>query len=139
MECYLKSDKQRFFEKIKHNGLCWEWKGCKLESGYGMFSLNGKLGYAHRASYILFRGLIQTKFVVHHLCKNRSCVNPIHLESITQKDNLLKGDSFQGANGRKTHCIHGHKLTPDNCYTSSGYRDCKTCRKIRDENKETIR
>ena len=129
-----KHTRKNFYSKIKilPNG-CWEWQA-KIHNptGYGHLFINRKTFLAHRISYILHKGTIPNGLVVNHLCRNRKCVNPNHLEVITLKENILKGFSIPAINSRKTHCIRGHPLIGDNLYiTPKGRRQCKECQHIR--------
>lgn len=107
---------------------CWEWVGC-LDDGYGSFFLDGRKRKAHIASFILFGGTIPAGHVIDHLCRKRDCVNPFHLEPVTQKVNVLRGVGIAARNSRKTHCPEGHDLTGDNLYVFRGMRYCRTCQK----------
>ena len=104
---------------------CWLWRGCKNRHGYG--NVNSKTygtKMAHRAVYARLVGTIPQGKEIDHLCRNRACVNPEHLEIVDHKTNCARGSrSF------KTHCIHGHALTPENRYVyKNGKRECRTCR-----------
>lgn len=109
---------------------CWIARGKPTSEGYGKVSINNKREYAHRVSYQLFKGKILAGFQIDHLCRNRMCINPEHLELVTSKENTLRGESLQALNAEKTHCIRGHKLDGDNLDKSSlknGVRRCKEC------------
>jgi hypothetical protein len=67
-----------------------------------------------------------------HLCRNRACINPEHLEPVTAKENILRGESFSAKNARKTHCIHGHELSGDNLRILKHGRVCLECRRTKD-------
>jgi len=84
---------------------------------------------AHRYSYEAFVGPIPEGLTLDHLCRVRNCVNPEHLEPVSLKENLLRGDSSPAHNARKTHCMRGHALSGDNLYINpgTGYRACRTC------------
>lgn len=84
---------------------------------------------AHRFSYQLYKGNIPKNLVIDHLCKNPSCVNPDHLEAVTNRENILRGISPAAINSKKTHCPKGHKLSGDNVYIYRNSRWCKKCRK----------
>jgi hypothetical protein len=78
----------------------------------------------------LVRGPIETGLTVDHLCRNRRCVNPDHLEIVTNKDNILRGLSFAAMNKAKTHCIHGHEFNEQNTrHRHNGTRECLQCRR----------
>jgi hypothetical protein len=80
---------------------------------------------AHRMAYELARDPIPAGLVIDHLCRNKRCVNPSHLEAVEQRVNLLRGET----NSAKTHCINGHEFTPDNTYMWQGKRSCRACRR----------
>ncbi len=93
-----------------HNGSpCWEWQGAVSSLGYGAFHYyEGDTRYAHRAAYMIFVGDVADGLVVDHACSNRRCVSPLHLQSITQKQNIIN----KYAN--KTHCVNGHEMDEAN-------------------------
>ena len=76
----------------KQNTDCWLWHGCVQSNGYGRVSFRGKSGYAHRMSYQLCWGAIPKGLELDHLCRNRACINPWHLEPVTRSVNCLRGD-----------------------------------------------
>jgi hypothetical protein len=128
---------ERFWRKVNKNGPvpanrpelgpCWLWTAYVNPDGYGGFQFEGGQ-LAHRFAYLAFRGPIPMGKVIDHLCRVRHCVNPGHLEVVTQGVNLHRGESIQARNARKTHCIHGHEFTPENTYTNHGKRQCCTCK-----------
>ena len=97
---------------------CWRWTGVRTHDGYGtLFE-----GYAHRVSYELFVGPIPEGLEVDHLCNNRCCVNPEHLEPVTREENIRRQVE------RRTHCKSGHPYTPENTYVRPcGARQCRAC------------
>ena len=133
VDMYQKTTEQRFWSKVDKTNSCWEWIAGK-NNGYGQFKLNGKMINAHRISYILTKGSIPEGLQINHICRNHSCVNPDHLEAVTQKENVLKGIGACAINSRKTCCILGHKFTEENTYLDSVGRHCKICRKITNHN-----
>lgn len=114
---------------------CWPWHGRLTRGGYGIAggSRPGGRVYAHRFFYEFFVGQIPTGLDLDHLCRNRKCVNPAHLEPVTRRENLLRGDTIPTAKAAQTHCIHGHAFTPENTeIRANGTRQCRMCRKERD-------
>lgn len=121
----------RFISKIRFTNTCWEWEGHVQPDGYGTFAIMSKKVPAHRISYLEFVGEIPEGLVLDHLCRNRRCVNPNHLEAVTQQVNLMRGQTMNVLNKDKTHCPKGHEYTDDNTYVrKNGWRDCKTCKRI---------
>lgn len=108
---------------------CWVWTGAIDPEGYGYF---GRHTAAYRAAYELFVGPIPTHLEPDHLCRNRACINPSHLELVTHAVNGLRGNSAAALNARKTHCMRGHPFDATNTYQRpGGGRDCLTCASMR--------
>ena len=128
----------RFWSKVEKTDACWNWKG-GLRNGYGAFTITLSKGsyrpsYAHRIAYKLLKGEIPTNLQIDHLCRNRACVNPKHMELVTRKENLRRGYSPQAINARKTHCVHGHPLEGGNLLSAPlriGKRQCRICHNAR--------
>jgi hypothetical protein len=120
---------ERFWNKVLFTSDCWEWQGSVKKSGYGRFHLTHSLAVrAHRFAYQLMVGEIPKGLVLDHLCRNRSCVNPNHLEIVTIGENVLRGDTFSAKNKKKTHCSNGHPLTENNLYKqNNNWRICIIC------------
>lgn len=112
-----------------HDG-CWEWIGGLDSAGYARLYRDGRtLGRAHRVVYELYRGPIPDGLGLDHLCRIRHCVNPDHLEPVTQRENLLRSPlTGPGANARKTHCKRGHEFTPENTLQMPSRGTSRTCR-----------
>lgn len=124
----------RFWKKIDESGsvACWEWKPSLDSSGYGQLKIEGKMVYAHRWSYEYFVGPITKGLQIDHLCRNRRCVNPTHLEVVTPRVNWERGFSPSRVNGLADRCSHGHEF---DLVRTNGHRDCSICR--RERNKRT--
>ena len=131
-------DIKRFIKylKITETG-CWEWQGAiDKKDGYGYFTL-GKLEYAHRSSYKLFKGEIEKGLQIDHLCRNRPCVNPDHLEPVTPKENTMRSPIAPASvNAKKTQCNRGHEYTSMTMkiIKSTGERRCRVCERINKAN-----
>ena len=121
---------ERFWRKVDKSGDCWVWRGPLNAYGYGNFHIEGKTHQSHRLSYESLRGPIPDGFEIDHLCRNRRCINPDHLEPVTPYVNNMRSFSFAAVNARKTHCPKGHPLDGDNLYRHpNGGRMCRTCRR----------
>lgn len=126
-------------------GECWNWNGKRMplknskKPGYGTFSANGKTCVAHRYAYQALVGRIPDGLVLDHTCRNHGCVNPAHLEPVTNKENILRGTAPPAKNAAKTHCKHGHPLIGENIKrrvrvfgnSVTIERSCLACRKLR--------
>jgi len=123
-----RSASERFAQKTSPlpNG-CIVWTGGKTAGGYGMFAplTDGEPAkvMAHRWAYEHAVGAIPAGLDIDHLCRNRACVNPVHLEPVTREENIRRAAAV------KTHCPHGHEYTPENTYVRPGtvHRHCRTC------------
>lgn len=103
---------------------CWRWKGHHDKDGYGRFSPNQIPVMAHRYAYEELVGPIPDGLQIDHLCRVRNCVNPLHLEAITNEENTNRGTNYIALNRKKTQCKRGHAYDLIN---SDGSRGCKTC------------
>jgi hypothetical protein len=133
-----KTSTKRFFESIDvpttKDG-CWNWTGPTIVQGYGHFFCgvkSGKIARVHRLAYEVWKGPIPESLTIDHLCYNRLCVNPLHLEAVT------RGENAGRAKRKITHCPKGHEYTIDNIKTTkrtNGERACLTCHRERERAK----
>ena len=122
----------RFFKFVRRTlSGCWEWNGGRDWDGYAIFKVKGRSTRGSRFAYEHFRCPIPEGFQIDHLCRNPRCVNPLHLEAVTSRENTLRGNTIPAANAVKTHCKRGHEFTPENTWTYRGLRYCRQCRRIR--------
>ena len=135
---------ERFWFKVDAMGVCWEWQAAKDTKGYGVFNPNGTLVRSHRFAYENLVGPIPEGLQLDHLCRNRICVNPDHLEPVTQGVNTDRGTarirlSIQGAN--ITHCPRGHEYTEENTHVNkrNGTRKCRKCHRDRERERREAR
>lgn len=105
---------------------CWQWQNSLATFGYGKFWIGNTQFMAHRFAWWVFRGAIPKGLQIDHLCRNRGCVNPDHMEPVTIKENVLRGVGTSAINKRKTHCKNGHaydRISPSN------RRYCSICKR----------
>ena len=121
----------RIWSKVEKAGSCWLWTGY-IQGGYGMVKESGgRRVLAHRAVYEILTGKIPEGLQLDHLCRVRHCVNPGHLEPVTQKENILRGISFSARNAAKSECPRGHSYDAANTRRDKyGKRHCRTCHHI---------
>jgi hypothetical protein len=130
----LKSLNESFMSKVKHipNG-CIVWIAARDSNGYGQFGMPRHLGgafvRAHRLAYEVCHGQIPAGMVIDHLCNNKRCVNPDHLEAVTQKENCSRAAGIRAR--ARTYCRQGHRYTDENTYFYPSGRRCKTCLNVR--------
>ena len=132
----------RFWGKVEKSQGCWLWRGGQGRGGYGRAHIGGtEYRPAHRVAYELVVGPIPDSFDLDHLCRVRLCVNPSHLEPVTNRENTLRGYGPTAINARKTHCLRGHPLSGDNLVRlrSSDERKCRTCHRDRVRAHDAIR
>lgn len=107
---------------------CWLWVGKRQRSGHGKFWWRGDETSAHRAMYKTFTAANIDGLDVDHLCRNPPCVNLLHLEAVTRRENTLRGVSAAAVNARKTRCVEGHEFAGSNLIRYRGQRFCRICK-----------
>jgi HNH endonuclease len=132
----------RFFSKVSiASSGCWTWVGARSQGGYGSFWLSDEQMQttAHRVAYRWFSGPIGLGEVVDHLCRNPNCVNPAHLEAVSQSVNVARGL----CGDERPTCKRGHLMSPGNIVMQRNYgevfRTCATCRALRESRRRDKR
>lgn len=120
--------------RVNKTETCWNWTGCVANNGYSKLRIQNKHTSAHRIFYKWFKGEIEDGLQIDHLCRNKLCVNPGHLEAVTPKINILRSEGVGAKNSRRNSCIRNHPLSGENLYmTPDGRRECKVCLNLRSE------
>lgn len=108
---------------------CWEWQGCKGKAGYGQFKIDGRRGAKrsspHRFAWEFFYGAIPEGYEIDHLCRNRACASPFHLEAVTLQENRKRRSELI------THCKKGHELNESSALIKGNLRRCRICNRER--------
>lgn len=123
------ADVVRLMSKVTTGSGCWDWTGSFSPLGYARFSTTNGPRAAHRLVYEVFHGPVPPELDLDHLCSNRGCVNPAHLEPVSHQENLMRGDTIVARQAAQTHCVNGHEFTPENTRIRpySGGRACRAC------------
>lgn len=109
---------------------CFPWPGFRNRDGYAKVSMRGKCFSVHRLVYENVKGKIPHGLTIDHLCRNRHCINPDHMEAVTARENTLRGNCPAALNKRRSHCLHGHPLFGDNLILDKDdQRGCKKCQR----------
>lgn len=136
----------RFWAKVDKTDTCWLWTG-STNGRYGQFSVDGKTAYAHRVSWVVTNGPLPEGRELDHLCRVHRCVRPDHLEPVTRRENLLRGETLAASNAAKLSCKFGHLFDSRNtriAHRPAGpARVCRACdrrraRQIRERRKRAL-
>lgn len=121
---------ERFEAKIAYEPMsgCWLWAACVDRPGYGRFGLRGGTRPAHRIAYEHLVGPIPPGLTIDHLCRQRCCVNPEHMEPVSRGENVLRGESLSAQRARQKRCRRGHSFSR----ASDGRRYCRACKALAD-------
>lgn len=119
---------ERIMQHSDRSSDCWLWTRSLDGKGYASIKVDGRMQLAHRLSYTSLVGPIPKGLVLDHLCRVRRCVNPAHLEPVTDRENILRGEGFGAKNAAKTHCPQGHPYDGANTLIRpNGNRRCRAC------------
>ncbi|MDQ3274648.1 MAG: HNH endonuclease [Actinomycetota bacterium] len=123
----------RWWSKVEKTDDCWHWKGTIVQRPgglpYGQFKESGRRHRAHRFAYELLVGPIPAGLVIDHLCRNTLCVNPEHLEPVTDAVNIARGVSPGAVAARQGACEAGHPHSEENTRIQGGRRHCRACQR----------
>lgn len=122
------TDEERFWSKVVKSDGCWRWLGAPQPDGYALIKIAHQMRPAHKVAYEYTIGAVPDGLQLDHLCRNRGCVNPAHLEPVTARENTMRSPIALGAlNARKTHCPQGHPYDESNTVVTSSRRTCRIC------------
>lgn len=118
------------------NSGCWLWTGAISSWGYGNATINHRPVSAHRASYMVHVGDIPETLVLDHLCRNRACINPDHLEPVSQQENILRGRAPAILTHLSKQCGRGHPMEGDNLLKNGSRFQCRTCTRMKERQRD---
>ena len=123
---------KRLKDKCIEKDGCILFTGASTPSGYGYMWNGVKAVPVHRLSYLLHNGSLPEQLEIDHLCRKRNCVNPLHLEAVTHRENMRRSNAVMGFNARKTACKKGHALKGKNLrINKKGGRECRECDRLK--------
>lgn len=124
---------ERLWRRVDATGDCWTWTGYLAKTGYGQIADKpGPMAYTHRVAWESLVGPIPDGMQLDHLCRNRACVNPDHLEQVASAVNTLRGHGPSARAARRQTCAQGHPYSDENTYRHPKQRMCRVCRRERD-------
>ena len=118
---------ERFDVKVERTQSCWIWHGATNQKGYGRFYYEGRTIPAHHFALWQAGRTVPPSLTVDHLCRNPSCVNPEHMEVVSNRENILRGVGPTATNARKTECVNGHDIANAKAYFKSGRGFTRVC------------
>jgi hypothetical protein len=119
----------RFWSKVDKSGDCWLWTGGQNRNGYGLISFDGRHEVAHRTAWRLSGRILDPSLTLDHLCRVRTCVRPDHLQQVSMRENLMRGNNFAAEYAKRDSCSRGHPYTEANTrYRVRGKYVCRECR-----------
>ena len=117
-------------DKSGGDDACWPWRGATTSNGYGQVVIAGRKHPVHRVAYEQLVGTIPEGLEIDHLCRNRTCANPAHMEAVTHRENTLRGETITARAAARTHCPQGHSYAEHGRVTKYGDRKCRICQKL---------
>lgn len=119
---------ERLMRRVRRSDGCWEWQGnLGIGGRYGSIKDEGRDRPVHRVAYEALVGVVPDGMELDHLCRNTRCVRPDHLEPVSHRENVRRGDGWAGVNARKSLCLRGHPL-PE---ARGDERTCRECANLR--------
>jgi len=128
-------DERRFWSKVDLGDPfdCWVWDAALQTSGYGNFWMHNASHTAHKVAWVWEYGPVPEGMQLDHLCRERRCVNPDHLEPVTSRENSHRSPlTLNSINAAKTRCVRGHEYDG---VRSDGKRSCSSCQKVWERNR----
>lgn len=122
-----RSVRDRLMQYTDRSGECWLWTASLRSGGYAQIYVNGRILAAHRVAYEEFVGPIPDGLQLDHLCRVRRCINPVHVEPVTLRENVARGVGKASHALRTNRCVNGHEFTSKNTRSRPGGRRCRAC------------